>query len=190
MKDRPLHIAFLWHMHQPYYKDPTTNKFIMPWVRLHGIKDYYDMAAILEGYPSIQQTFNIVPSLMEQILNYTDHGLTDEYLEMTLKPAAELTVQDKLFLLNNFFSLHWDNMLFVYPRYRDLLEKRGYEPNPQMLERACRRFTPQDFLDLQVWFNLAWFDPIFKGANPLLMHLIEKGRDFSEEEKGELIRKQ
>ncbi|MBI5406459.1 MAG: glycoside hydrolase [Nitrospirae bacterium] len=190
MKDRPLYIAFLWHMHQPYYKDPTSNKFIMPWVRLHGIKDYYDMAAILEGYPAIHQTFNMVPSLIEQILNYTDQGLTDEYMDMTLKPAAELTVQDKLFLLNNFFSLHWDNMLFVHPRYRDLLEKRGYEPNPQMLERACRRFTPQDFLDLQVWFNLAWFDPTFKGTDPLLMHLIEKGRDFSEEEKGELIRKQ
>jgi len=104
-------------MHQPYYMDPTSNKFIMPWVRLHGIKDYYDMAAILEGYPAIHQTFNMVPSLMEQILNYTDHGLTDEYMDMTLKPAAELTLQDKLFLLNNFFSLHWDNMLFVYPRY-------------------------------------------------------------------------
>ena len=190
MRDRPLHIAFLWHMHQPFYKDPVSNKFIMPWVRLHGIKDYYDMVSILEAYPSIHQTFNMVPSLMEQVINYTDNGATDEYMELTLKPAAELTMQDKMFILSNFFSLHWDNMLFVYPRYRDLLEKRGYEPNQQILERACRRFTPQDFLDLQVWFNLAWFDPVFKNSDPLLKRLIEKGRDFSEEEKVELIKNQ
>ena len=190
MKDRPLHIAFLWHMHQPYYLDPLSNKFVMPWVRLHGIKDYYDMVAILEDYPSIHQTINMVPSLIEQILKYTDSGADDEYMDLTLKPAADLTVQDKLFILQNFFFLQWDNMLFVYPRYRDLLEKRGYEPAPQALERACRRFTTQDFLDLQVWFNLSWFDPMFKESDPLLKHLLEKGRDFSEEEKGELIKRQ
>ncbi|MBI5755299.1 MAG: glycoside hydrolase [Nitrospirae bacterium] len=190
MKDSPLHIAFLWHMHQPYYLDPLSNKFVMPWVRLHGIKDYYDMVAILEDYPSIHQTINMVPSLIEQILKYTDSGAADEYMDLTLKPAADLTVQDKLFILQNFFSLQWDNMLFVYPRYRDLLEKRGYEPRPQALERACRKFTTQDFLDLQVWFNLSWFDPIFKESDPLLKHLLKKGHDFSEEEKGELIKRQ
>lgn len=190
MRDRPLHIAFFWHMHQPYYKDPMTNNFIMPWVRLHGLKDYYDMVAILENYPKIHQTFNMVPSLMEQLLNYTDSGLTDDYLDVTLKPAVELTLQDKMFILTNFFSLQWDNMLFVYPRYRDLLEKRGYEATQQVLERACRRFTAQDFLDLQVWFNLAWFDPMFKNSDPFLMSLIKKDREFSEEEKAELIKKQ
>lgn len=190
MKDRPLYIAFLWHMHQPYYKDPVSNRFIMPWVRLHGIKDYYDMVALLERYPSIHQTFNMVPSLIEQILKYTEEGVTDEYMDLSLKPAAELTLQDKLFLLNNFFSLQWDNMLFLYPGYRDLLEKRGYEPTPKSLERACRRFTTQEFLDLQVWFNLAWFDPMFKDSDPFLKSLIKKGRDFSEEEKKGLITKQ
>ena len=190
MKDRPLHIAFLWHMHQPYYLDPISDRFVMPWVRLHGIKDYYDMVAILENFPDIHQTVNMVPSLVEQILKYTDSGATDEYMDLTLKPASELTVNDKIFILTNFFSLQWDNMLFVYPRYRDILERRGYSPTPQALEKACRRFTTQDFLDLQVWFNLAWFDPMFKDNDPFLKSLIEKGRDFSETEKCELINKQ
>jgi len=190
MKDRPLHIAFLWHMHQPYYLDPISDRFVMPWVRLHGIKDYFDMVAILENFPDIHQTVNMVPSLVEQILKYTDSGATDEYMDLTLKPASELTVNDKIFILTNFFSLQWDNMLFVYPRYRDILERRGYSPTPQALEKACRRFTTQDFLDLQVWFNLAWFDPMFKDNDPFLKSLIEKGRDFSETEKCELINKQ
>jgi len=190
MKDRPLYIAFLWHMHQPYYRDPVSGKFIMPWVRLHGIKDYYDMVAILERFPSIHQTFNMVPSLIEQIHKYSEEGVRDEYMDLTLKPADELTMEERLFLLKYFFSLHWDNMIFPYPRYRDLLEKRGYEPSQQSLERACRRFTAQDFLDLQVWFNLAWFDPMFKDSDPFLRSLIEKGRDFSEEEKKGVLKKQ
>ncbi len=190
MKNAPLYIAFFWHMHQPYYKDALSNKFILPWVRLHGIKDYYDMVAILEDFPSIHQTVNIVPSLIEQILNYADNGSTDEYMDLTLKPASKLTIQDKLFILNNFFSLNWDNMLSDYPRYRDLLEKRGDELLPEALERVCHRLTTQDFLDLQVWFNLAWFDPMFKESDPLLEYLIEKGGDFSEEDKSALMDKQ
>src|SRR3990172_3876883 len=190
MRDRPLHIAFLWHMHQPYYLDPISDKFVMPWVRLHGIKDYYDMVAILEKFPDIHQTINMVPSLVEQILKYTDSGATDDYMDLTLKTASDLTVCDKIFILTNFFSLQWDNMLFVYPRYRDILERRGYSLTPQALEKACRRFTTQDFLDLQVWFNLAWFDPMFKDHDPFLKSLIQKGRDFSETEKRELINKQ
>ena len=53
-----LSVAFLWHMHQPYYKDPRTGQYKMPWVRLHALKDYYDMAAVLDDFPQIRQTFN------------------------------------------------------------------------------------------------------------------------------------
>jgi len=44
----PLKVAFLWHMHQPYYKNIETGKFIMPWVRMHAVKDYYDMVSLLD----------------------------------------------------------------------------------------------------------------------------------------------
>jgi len=33
-------LALLWHMHQPYYEDLATGEHILPWVRLHAIKDY------------------------------------------------------------------------------------------------------------------------------------------------------
>lgn len=61
----PLRVAILWHQHQPYYKKEKT--FILPWVRLHGAKDYYDLPAILREFPQIKQTFNLAPSLMLQI---------------------------------------------------------------------------------------------------------------------------
>jgi alpha-amylase/alpha-mannosidase (GH57 family) len=177
-------------MHQPYYKNRMTGKFILPWVRLHGIKDYYDMAAILEDFPSIHQTFNMVPSLVEQIEDYVKNGVTDEYQDLTLRPAADLEPAEKKFLLQSFFSLNWDHMVFPYVRFRDLLEKRGHDPSSQAMERASRRFSTQDFLDLQMWFNLAWFDPLFKEKDPLLLRLIGKGRDFTEEEKKALMDKQ
>src|SRR6266496_1369880 len=120
----PLLIAFLWHMHQPYYKDPFTGKYLLPWVRLHGTKDYLDMAAILEEYPEIKQTFNLVPSLIEQIVDYTDNGATDAFLEVTLKRASDLSENQRVFILENFFLANWETMIKPYPRYYELLSKR------------------------------------------------------------------
>ena len=58
----PLRIALLWHQHQPYYR--KGNHFILPWVRLHAAKDYWDLPALAEQFPSLKQTINIVPSLL------------------------------------------------------------------------------------------------------------------------------
>jgi alpha-amylase/alpha-mannosidase (GH57 family) len=63
----PLYITFLWHMHQPYYRDPLTTEYLLPWTYLHAVKDYYDMAAIVEEARDVRVVFNLVPSLLEQI---------------------------------------------------------------------------------------------------------------------------
>ena len=46
-----LHFVLLWHMHQPDYRNYETGEFMLPWVYLHAIKDYSDMAAHLEAHP-------------------------------------------------------------------------------------------------------------------------------------------
>ncbi len=38
-----LRLIFLWHQHQPFYKDLVTGEYRLPWVRLNGLKDYYGM---------------------------------------------------------------------------------------------------------------------------------------------------
>jgi alpha-amylase/alpha-mannosidase (GH57 family) len=111
--DGPLRIVFLWHMHQPYYKDIVTGRYAMPWVRLHGIKDYYDMAHILRDFPKIHQNFNLVPSLIDQIQDYCDNGATGLYIETTLKKAS--TEQRQLFHPQELFLANWDNMIRPYP---------------------------------------------------------------------------
>jgi alpha-amylase/alpha-mannosidase (GH57 family) len=190
MPDHPLYIAFVWHMHQPYYRDDITGSSILPWVRMHGIKDYYDMPALLTDFPDIHQTFNLVPSLLKQIQDYVKNNATDKYLALTIKPAADLDQDDKLFLLKNSFMANWDTMIKPYPSYWQLLDRRGYSVSPNDLSNATRYFTTQDYLDLQVWFNLTWFDPLFKNSDPFLKGLVSKGAGYTENEKVLLVQKQ
>lgn len=188
---RPLSLAFVWHMHQPFYKDPITGEISLPWVRLHGIKDYHTMVAILEGFPAIRQTFNLVPSLIDQIEAYTAGRLPNEkFLHCSLLPATDLNLPDKKFILLNFFMAHWEYMILPFPRYHELLRKRGKFTHAALLDRVLARFTTQDYLDLQVLFNLSWFDPHFRQNDTTLKGLTKKGSRFTEEDKRLIIDKQ
>ena len=188
--DNLIHIAFVWHMHQPYYKDLADGKYVMPWARLHGIKDYYRMVAILDEFPNIKQTFNLVPSLISQLEDYAFNNATDAFLDLTIKPAEELNEEEKVFILWNFFMANWDNMIKIHPRYDELLKERGYYVSLRELSETHRIFKTQDYLDLQVWFNLAWFDPISLNEDKDLLKLKEKGKKYSEEDKAIIVAKQ
>jgi alpha-amylase/alpha-mannosidase (GH57 family) len=190
MTDRPLYIAFLWHMHQPFYRDPATGIYRLPWVRLHGTKDYLDMVEILTEFPHIKQTFNLTPSLLEQIIGYTEHNAVDKHLELTLKKASDLNTEEISFILENFFLANWDNMIRPFPRYYELLVKRGFHFVKSDLMRMAKYFTTNDFLDLQVLFNLCWIDPLFRKKDSALRVLVEKGRNYTEEDKQMVITKQ
>ena len=72
-------LAFLWHMHQPDYRHPDSGEFMLPWVLLHSIKDYTDMAAHLERHPAIHCTVNFVPVLLDQIEDYTAQFETGQW---------------------------------------------------------------------------------------------------------------
>jgi len=188
--DYPLNIALIWHMHQPYYKNLKTNNYNMPWVRLHGIKDYYDMPAILEDFPDIHQTFNLVPSLMEQIDDYVNGKAKEELLELTIKPAGELNTHEKITILKNFFMANWDKMIKKIPHYFELLKKRGLFFSDESIMESQRYFSVGDMRDVQVLFNLVWIDPMFIETDTFLNDMFNKGRNFTEEEKLQVIDKQ
>lgn len=162
----------------------------MPWVRLHATKDYYDMAALLDDFPKIRMTINLVPSLVLQIQDFAENRCTDPWLKKTLIPAANLTDDDKLWILENFFFCNWDNMIHSNARYTELFEKRGKFASTHDIHRTKSYFNTQDFLDLQVWFNLAWMDPHWQEKDSMVSHLYKKGRNFTEQEKIMLIEKQ
>ncbi len=86
-----LRLIFLWHQHQPFYKDLVTGQYRLPWVRLHALKDYYGMVKLLDEFPNIHQNFNLVPSLITQIQDYVAGTAQDPFLNVAAKPANDLT---------------------------------------------------------------------------------------------------
>lgn len=190
MAKPPINLALIWHMHQPYYKDVLTQEYVLPWVRLHGIKDYYDMAAILDDYPKMKLTINLVPSLIMQIDDYVLNNAQDKCFILSEKDPADLTLDEKVYILKNFFMANWDIMVKPYKFYHDLLLKRGRFASSSDLAAVAQRFTKQELMDLQVWFNLAWFGFNYRKHDPLVSALIAKGRGFTREEKLQLLLKQ
>jgi alpha-amylase/alpha-mannosidase (GH57 family) len=174
-EEEPIHLSIIWHQHQPvYFKDPETGIYVRPWVRLHAAKDYVDMAAILEEYPDINVTFNLTPSLIRQ-LDDLAAGAKDLYWTHTEIPAGELTDDQKQFILDQFFDTN-RGIIARFPRYQELLQLRDGSDDP------ITAYSTQDFLDLQLLFNLAWTDPDWLAKEPLAS-LVSKGRDFEEADK-------
>ncbi len=178
-------LAFVWHQHQPYYPDDVTGENPMPWARLHGVKDYYGMALHLDEFPEMACVINLVPSLVLQLLQYTEQGRSDRFLDVSRLPAGDLAEADALFLLDHFFMANAETMILPYPRYADLYARRGLGRNKA--SEALRRFSERDLRDLQVWFNLAWVHPLAFERDELLRGLRDKGRYFSEEDKALLL---
>ncbi len=180
-----LYVAIIWHQHQPmYYKDPDTGIYAKPWVRLHASKDYVDMAALVEQYPKIHVTFNLTPSLLRQVDDLAA-GAKDYYWVLTEVPAEQLTLEQKVFILRRFFDAN-RKIVARFPRYQELLTQRGDDLSDAGLETTAARWSTQDFLDLQLLFNLAWTDPDWLAEEPLA-GLVDQGRDYSEEDKAVVL---
>ena len=108
-------------MHQPYYKDLVTGEYRLPWVRLHALKDYYGMVKVLDEFPNVHQTFNLVPSLITQIQDYVSGAARDPFFEVAAKPAKDLTTAERHFALQYLFQANPVHMIGRYPRYRRTL---------------------------------------------------------------------
>ena len=187
---KKIRIAFIWHMHQPFYKDPSTGTYLMPWVRLHGVKDYLPMAALLEKFENVKATFNLVPSLIEQITDYVQNDARDIFLDLTMRKASALTLDEKTQILENFFRVNFKHFISPSARYSELLIKKGVKDTPAFLKKAARDFSDRDYLDLQVLFNLSWFHSISLDDDVNLKDLIAKKESYSEEDKEYIVFKQ
>ena len=188
---KKLSVAFLWHMHQPLYKDLLTGKYHLPWVRLHSTYSYLDMAAVLKDFPKIKCTFNLTPSLIWQLLDISaNRKIDDIYLELSEKPAEELTDEDKVFILKNFFSCDHSTAIDPVKRYREILEKRGEDISRDALFGKIESFSLEEYRDLQVLFNLAWCGFTLRTGDTLIKELVSKGALFSEDDKKRLMDKQ
>ncbi|PIR17631.1 MAG: hypothetical protein COV46_03410 [Deltaproteobacteria bacterium CG11_big_fil_rev_8_21_14_0_20_49_13] len=180
------HLAFLWHMHQPYYRNIITGDCVQPWARLHGVHSYYDMMKLYEQFSDMHVNINFVPSLLRQIREYVELGMTDKFLDITKIDAKELNPVQKKFILRNFFMAHPDKMIKPIPRYWKLFKMRGSETHKIDFEGAIRYFSWKDYLDIQVYYNLAWFGFKAREEYPELqkmLSLTSSAGNFTEEDK-------
>ena len=183
-----IYICFVWHMHQPFYKDLVSNQYKLPWTRMHALKDYYGMVRALEPFPDIHQTFNLVPSMMVQVEDYAAGAAVDPFLQAALKPAEDLSPDEQTFILQYFFQANPSRMIYRYPRYGELYDAwLASERNPR---RALLHFGPQAIRDLQVLSQLAWVDEEFQEHDGELAALLRKERNYSVVDQRLLGRKQ
>lgn len=182
-----INLCFLWHMHQPFYKDLISGEYKLPWTRLHALKDYYGMVRILEDFPRIRQTFNLVPSMMVQVEEYAAGTARDPFLDCALKAAETLTDGERAFILRNFFHANAGRMIYRYPRYGELYDAYLAQRNAHGAKGV---FGVQEFRDLQLLSQLAWFDEEFQEHDADVRGLIEKGREYSLEDQALMGRKQ
>jgi alpha-amylase/alpha-mannosidase (GH57 family) len=164
-------------MHQPLYKDLVTGEYRLPWTRFHALKDYYGMVKVLQDFPGVHQTFNLVPSMIVQIQDYASGTAADPFLDCAAKPAEELNEAESEFVLRYFFQANADHLIYRYPRYGELFNVwKSCGANPQV---ARRHFSVQDLRDLQVLSQVAWFDEEFQEHDEEVKGLIAKGRNYS-----------
>lgn len=172
-------------MHQPVYKNPVSGEYLMPWVRLHAVKDYLNMALLLEEFPKIKQTFNIVPSLIDQLNDYSDNNARDRHLILTETEVTDLSQEDKTFILDHFFDANYDNMISQHEPYRKLYEKR------QNLDTfSIDKFSNEEYSDILAWYNLVWFDSRWFKEIPGLQKLYDKGTGYTLEDRKFIIQTQ
>jgi alpha-amylase/alpha-mannosidase (GH57 family) len=181
-------LCFLWHMHQPFYRDLVGGEYRLPWTRMHALKDYYGMVKILEEFPDIRQTFNLVPSLLLQLEEYAEGKAQDRFLDVVLKEAEELSEHEKEFLLGFSFQANEERVINRYSRYAELLAIK--RQNSQIPGRAVSAFSAPMIRDLQVLSQLAWFDEEYLAKDCEIAALKQKGRDFTRADQQVIGRKE
>lgn len=186
----PLYVAFIWHQHQPLYKSRETNpnsmsKYRLPWVRLHGTKDYLDLILILERYPKLHQTVNLVPSLILQLEDYAAGMAMDPYLAVALTPERDLTENHKQFIIKHFFDGNYHTLVEPHPRYSQLYHQRQEKGHNWCVEN----WTEKEYGDLLAWHNLAWIDPLF-WDDPEIATWLKQGENFTLSDRQRIYSKQ
>ena len=179
---KKLSIAFYWHMHQPVYQLTPTGDYLMPWTRLHAVKDYLDMLVILDKFKNIKLNFNLVPVLLDELIDYGENGMHDIHSRLTITDVKDLSNDDKEFIINNFFDANYHSMILPHSEYNRL-----YQKAQQNAYDDIGIFTEQEYSDLMALFNLVWFDPIYLNKYPELKKLIKKGKNYSLEDRIKII---
>jgi alpha-amylase/alpha-mannosidase (GH57 family) len=181
-----IHLVVLWHMHQPQYRDPENGRYVLPWTRLHALKDYYGMVETLREFPNFHATFNIVPALGAQLEEYASGKFNEPWFSLAFKNADELTREDKSEILSRAFQVNHEHLMSRWPRFVELYEWS----RPAGGAQALVAFTARDWRDLQLLSQLVWVEESWLQKNEPVSRLASRGKDYTENDKSALQEKQ
>ena len=188
-----LSVIFYWHMHQPFYREADTGRYHLPWVYLHAMKDYTDMAEILQQLPGAKAVINYVPSLVAQIedyaeqmrayLNGTQNELNDPLLAALAHKSGQFQKQDHTYLLDVCFRLNHERNMHRYPAFSRLWNMAEHAKKHDAIEYLGERF----YSDLVTWYHLAWLGETVRQRNFVARRLIEKAKGFTYQDRRDLL---
>ncbi len=190
--DQALRVVLCWHMHQPYYIDPESKEYQLPWTYLHAIKDYVDMAWYLENTPQAMAVINFTPTLLEQLDDYSRSiraclrfGPKKPWCKFSklkdpvLKALAYKTIPKGKFRLNLIkacLKANQDRLIDRYPVYKKLSDMgRWLQSAPEY----CDYIDEQYFFDLVSWYHIAWLGETIKRESQFLKRVIDEEVPFS-----------
>ena len=188
--NKTVDLVFLWHMHQPDYRDYASGEFVLPWTYLHAIKDYTDMAYHLERHPKIHAVVNFVPILLDQIEDYSDQFATGQLRDPLLRllihdHSARLSELERQLAFDACFRSNHTKMIAPYPSYKRLWEL--FNLLQAESESALSYLSDQYVDDLLTWYHLAWCGESVRREHALVARLMSKGQDFSFEDRKQLF---
>ncbi len=187
-----LNLVLCWHMHQPHYRDGIDGEYRLPWVYLHGLKDYTDMAAHFENNPGMRGVVNFAPVLLEQIDDYVRQmELWRESGQPTFDPLLNYLIgatpipadaETRVEIVRACQRCHHPLLIDPYPEFRNLVHWFDhldlYHSEQQSPKEMLAYLDEQYFTDLLVWYHLVWFGQSLR-QNDLIQCLMKKGRLFS-----------
>jgi alpha-amylase/alpha-mannosidase (GH57 family) len=187
---KSVELVFLWHMHQPDYRDYSTGEFILPWTYLHAIKDYTDMAYHLERHPDMHVVMNFVPILLDQLEDYVDQFATGKLRDPLLRllvheEGVALSDAQRQHVLDACFRSHYAKMIEPYPAYKRLLEL--FNRLQADGEAALSYLSERYMADLLTWYHLAWCGESVRREHELVARLLDKAEGFSYADRKELL---
>ncbi|MCG8488322.1 MAG: glycoside hydrolase family 57 protein [Chromatiales bacterium] len=191
--DNRLQVVFCWHMHQPYYKGPEGSDYLLPWVYLHGLKDYADMAAHLEHVPDAKAVVNFAPVLLEQIDDYSEQIeawlkrgqlIKDPLLAALAGPGLPVDEGSRKALISACLRANEHRLISRFKHFNELadLVKHTLEN-----DRMVAYLNDQCLVDLLVWYHLAWVGECQRVNDLRVRSLQSKGRDFNSEDRRRLM---
>lgn len=183
-------LVLVWHMHQPDYRDTATGEFRLPWVYLHALKDYTDMAWHLEQHPRMRAVVNFVPVLLDQLEDYADQlatgRLRDPLLRLLARPADRpLTEAERDHAIDQCFHANHHQMIAPFPAYRRLWELakqvEGYG-------RGAVGYLSERYVDdLVTWYHLSWTGESVRRESTLVTGMMAQAEGFTPAQRHALL---